>query len=196
VGSENSATPPFVVPWDLHASSSSVTRQFSVKEYRFYGFQIAFQIEAAAGDERVAQIHELRNFLGDGSSTLVTRESADSENPVSIPADTDSVQFNEYLKSGEYVVRMRKTGVMVPVHLLVESAGKMHAVVYDQTVQTWSIQSGSKDGFIRRIASIELRPGTYRVVATTTQQTTLPSFARTALRVTYRPDTRPSVPNE
>jgi hypothetical protein len=46
------------------------------------------QIDAAPGEERTAQIDELRKFLGDGSSMWVTRESADSDKPILMPADT------------------------------------------------------------------------------------------------------------
>jgi len=199
-GVEDSSVPPFLIAWDINSADSSISKVFSVTEHRYYDFLIAFQgaITGTSTEERLKQLRDLNKFTGDGGTVWVTKESADTDSPVVVSAGTDPGQLQEGIRTGKYVARMQKSGVMIPVHLVVESlgtSGRDNVVVYDRIVKTWNIEAGSKDGVLRTIASVELRPGAFRVTATTAAATPVPANIRTALRVTYRPDTRVSDTN-
>jgi hypothetical protein len=191
---EESSVPPFLMAWDLKSADSSVIKVFVVTEHRYYDFQIAFQgaITASSSEARTQQLKEFEKFVGDGGSHWVTRESADTESPVVLSAAMNADQLQEMKQSGKYVARMTRSGVMIPVHLVIKAQGTSgsNAVLYDRTVKTWNFEASSRDGILRHITSVELRPGTYRVVASTTQAISVPPNVNTLLRVSYRPDTQ------
>lgn len=194
-GVEHPPTPPFLIAWNISVADSSISKIFSVTEHRYYHFQIAFQgaITASSTEERLKQFRDLTKFTGDGGTVWVTKESADTASPVVVSAGIDASQLQEGISTGKYIARMEQSGVMIPVHLVVESlgaSGTEKVVIYDRIVKTWNIAASSKDGILRKITSVALRPGVFRVTATTTAATAVPANIQTALRVTYRPDTR------
>lgn len=186
--------PPFLAVWDLRSAGSSVSKRFVVTEHRYYDFQIAFQgaITGPSNEARVRQLNEFKKFVGDGGFDWVTRESADTETPVVLSEAMNAHQQHQMMQSGQYVARMTRSGVMIPVHLVINAPGANGsiAILYDRTINTWNFEAGSGDGILRHIASVELRPGTYAVVATSTRAISVPSKVTTLLRVSYRPDTR------
>jgi hypothetical protein len=101
-------------------------------------------------------------------------------------------QQHQMMQSGQYVARMTRSGVMIPVHRVIKApdANGSIAILYDKTIETWNFEAGSGDGILRHITSVELRPGTYSVVATSTRAISVPPNVTTLLRVSYRPDTR------
>jgi hypothetical protein len=191
---EKSSVPPFLVTWNLKSADNSVTTEFVVREHRYYVFQIAFQgaITASSSEARTQQLKEFEKFVGDGGSHWVTRESADTESPVVLSAAMNASQLHEMMQSGEYVARMTRSGVMIPVHLVIQAqvARGANSVLYDRIITTWNFEASSTDGILRHITSVALRPGTYKVVASTTQAISIPPNVTTLLRVSYRPDTQ------
>lgn len=190
----DSSTPPFLAVWNLKSANNSVSKMFIVTEHRYYDFQIAFQgaITGPSNEARIQQLNEFKKFVGDGGFDWVTRESADTETPVVLSEAMNAHQQHQMMQSGQYVARMTKSGVMIPVHLVIKApdANGSFAILYDETIKTWNFEASSGDGILRHIASVELRPGTYRVVATSTQAISVPPNITTLLRVSYRPDTR------
>jgi uncharacterized protein DUF5625 len=189
--------PGFVVPWDIGKKDSCVSQEFRVTEYRYYSFQIAFR----RADNSMESGRELLKFTGDGKAVMVTRETADTAEPSIYSGTTpeDLHKLNEGILRGDYVPRMERSGVMIPVHLKVEvlQDHRSSGVQFDQVVKTWNIEGSSPDGIVRMITTVKLRPGTYRVSATTVQGTSgLPPNVATLLRVSYRPETREFQPNE
>ena len=186
------SVPPFIIPWDIALGNGAIVGEFNVTQYRYYDFQIAMRQKE--GTRREITTKELVEFAGRGTSEWVTKESADSDNPVVAPANiaADSERFQRDIREGKYVVRGQKLGVMIPVHLIVEKAGvePAYAVLYDRTIETWNIEGGSKDGLLRHIDSVKLRAGKYRFKITTTQAILVPSYIQTSLRVTFRPEMR------
>jgi hypothetical protein len=166
-----------------------VSQEFVVTARGLYDFELVFQephdLEAFRG---------LFYFTGDGSSVWVNRETADSDDPEIIKGNTPEAYARQQqgIRSGEYVARMAHSGVMIPVHLRIEALnrGISTAVVYDKVINTWNIRGNAPEGICRSIASVTLRSGTYRITASTTQTTTLPSnLGKTLLRVGWRPNT-------
>jgi hypothetical protein len=189
--------PPFTVPWDLGMTGNSVSRDFKVDEYRYYDFQIALQVRGPSDDKKVKALFE---FAGDGKGSWVTKESADSENPVTAPVETElqAQQLQQAIREGKYVARMQKSGVMIPVHVVLETlqSDPAHQVSYDRTIKTWNIEGGSPDGLLRHIDSIKLRPGVYRITAATVQAIPTPTAIQASLRVAFRPETKTLNPSE
>ena len=186
--------PPFLAAWDLKSANSSVSKMIFVKEHHYYDFQIAFQgaTTGPSSEARIQQKNELKKFVGDGGFEWVTTESADTETPVVLSQAMNAQQQHQMMQSGQYVARMTRSGVMIPVHRVIKApdANGSIAILYDKTIETWNFEAGSGDGILRHITSVELRPGTYSVVATSTRAISVPPNVTTLLRVSYRPDTR------
>ncbi len=167
---------------------------FVVTEHRYYDFQIAFQgaIPGPSTEAKIQQLNDFKKFVGDGGFHWVTRESADTETPVVLSEAMNAHQQHQMMQSGQYVARMTRSGVMIPVHLVIKARepNGFSAILYDRTIDTWNFEASSGDGILRHITSVELRPGTYWVVATSPQAIPVPPSVNTLLRVSYRPDTR------
>ncbi|MHA6832652.1 DUF5625 family protein [Ralstonia pseudosolanacearum] len=79
-------------------------------------------------------------------------------------------------------------GVIVPVHIQVERIGDEggRALITDQIVNTQSMVAGG-NVITRLIINIKLKPGKYRVVATTLQESELPESIGTYLHIGFYP---------
>ena len=190
----DSYIPPFLAVWDLKSANSTVSKRFVVTAHRYYDFQIAFQgaITGPSNEARIEQFNEFKRFVGDGGSEWVTKESADTDTPVVLSEAMDAHQQHQMMQSGQYVARMTRSGVMIPVHLVIKAsdANGSIAILYDKTIKTWNFEAGSGDGILRHITSVELRPGTYSVLATCSRAIAVPPHVTTLLRVSYRADSR------
>ena len=166
--------PGFTVKWDVGRDDSEISAIFSVTEYRYYDIQILFQ-------STPANTQQLFEFTGDGSTHVVTKESADSDSP-------------------EGVSRSTHSGVMIPVHLRIEKISGVAEpeVAVDQDFKTWNIAGSfpgfsrsSPGGLARQITSVKLRPGNYRLTAKGLSRISVPAGHDTYLLATYRVNTRP-----
>jgi hypothetical protein len=184
--------PGFTVKWDMRRDDNEVVADFRVTEYRYYDFQILFH-------STPADTQELFKFAGDGTSVLVAKDSADSDNPsVFVATNPDNPSEREQaIAAGKYVWRPRHSGVMIPVHLRVERVSTAAVAQIDRDFRTWNI-SGSFPGFARaspgglarQISSVKLRPGRYRLTAKTLSAIPVPAGRDTYLLATYRPNTQ------
>ena len=124
-----------------------------VKEHHYYDFQIAFQgaTTGPSSEARIQQMNELKKFVGDGGFEWVTTESADTETPVVFSQAMNAQQQHQMMQSGQYVARMTRSGVMIPVHLVIKvpDANGSIAILYDKTIETWNFEAGSGDGILR-----------------------------------------------
>jgi hypothetical protein len=194
-----SVPPGFSAKWDLQAQGSEVVAEFRITEYRVYDVLMLFH--STIKPFTVDVMKELFKFTGDGSTQVVTRESADSDKPVLAPYETvkDLRARSQGISEGRYVRIPAHPGVTIPVHVRVErvGAGVSEAAMIDQDFSTRSIQGSfpgfarsSPGGLARPITTVKLRPGSYRIRASTLGATAVPADVETYLTVTYRPDTR------
>ena len=195
-----STVPPgFSARWDVQPQGSEVATEFRVTEHRVYDILMLFH--STRKPFTVDDLKELYKFTGDGSRRMVTKESADSDNPVGPPTKTveDVKAARAGVASGQYVRIPAQPGVTIPIHLRVEGLGAdaAAAAVIDQDYRTRDIQGSfpglpelSPGGLARTITSVKLRPGNYQLQARTLGPTSLPANVETYLTVTYRPNTR------
>jgi hypothetical protein len=96
-------------------------------------------------------------------------------------------------------MRPAHPGTIIPVHLRIEKLGTDHGdpIVIDKTFNTESMAAGYKGGYQRAIGYVKLKPGTYRLTASTLQPTTLPpDVVATFLDVMTPPDGGPLSDNQ
>jgi Domain of unknown function (DUF5625) len=189
--------PPFSINWSVAPNNNSVSQLFNLREYRYCNFEIAFQRD---GPRTVESLLELEKLTGDGKTVWVTKDSADAEDPVVFSDDSPEGlrRLEEGKRRGDYLARMQRSGVMIPVHLEVEavSDGAPATKVFDKVVRTWNFAQSSVAGINRSITWMKLRPGTYRIRASTIQVTPLPLNVHTYLVVGYPPKSRALRPDE
>jgi hypothetical protein len=172
--------PPFTAPWDIQRARTSVSRVFSLSEPRYVWFEIEFY--RTDGSREIVRDPILSSIVGDGSGVYVTEASADTDDPVIVK---DYVP-GQYRPDARY--RMAHTGVMIPVHMRVEAVGdSSRRVVLNKVFKTWNFSHGAERGVSRTIGWVTLDPGTYRVTATTTQDTKLPTNLTTRFVARYPP---------
>ena len=177
----------FTVKWDMEREDSEVSAEFHIKKRRLYRIEILFCPTSGS-------VVELFPFTGKGTRWLVRKEEADSDNPTAI-LEPHSPEAVEHIRSGEYVWTPSRKCVMIPVHLKIErlSRGVDATVMVDRDCKTRGIV-GSFPGFggsppgglARKIATVGLRPGNYRLAARTLAPTAVPSNVETRLLLRYR----------
>ena len=186
--------PGFTVKWDVGRDDSEISATFSVTEYRYYDIQILFQSTPGT-------TQQLFEFTGDGATHLVTKESADSDRPEVIAANSpeERATRTQGIAAGQYVWRPTHSGVMIPVHLRIEKTSGVAGpeVEVDQDFNTWNITGSfpgfsrsSPGGLARQITSVKLRPGSYTLTAKSLSRISLPAGHDVYLLAAYHVNTR------
>ena len=218
MSSVNSPPPikvPFELSWDLAHKNSSIVQDFLVTEDRSYQFQISFKCLAQDQNSTCPEVlKNLRSFVGEGGHRYITRESQGTDRPIQVPQHTREEQ--EFLKQkghlvggssicviGEHerlarrppgiVVEMVPDGVIIPVHLRIEQINSIGtaSVHTDEVWETVGVSGHRSNELIRPITSIRLKPGRYRLHATTTVETTIPNDIEARLMATWNPKAVP-----
>lgn len=197
---------PFAIGWKT-AATSPISEDFIIKEHRLYTFSIAFRLVTPnpSSDDR----KKLRTFAGDGSYYRVTRESAETEQPVHVPEYSEEeeafLKKGGSLVGGDYfkthplkpnekiheppagtvlVLTPAGKGKIIPIHLHIDEIGEDGDVVatrFDQSIKTEGIVSGGQFGMKREIINIRLLPGRYRVTANMIESVFIPDYIETLL---------------
>jgi hypothetical protein len=178
--------PPFSAPWNIQRAGAAVSRKFAVQRRQFVWFEIEFY--RTDGISEITTDPELAKIVGDGATIWVTEESADSDEPIVV----ENYHPGEYRPPGHGVrARMAHSGIMIPIHLAVQSLDDpAHSPKLDQVFKTWNVSHGTSKGVSRTIGWIELPPGHYRATATTVRATPLPANLKTRFDVHYPPPDR------
>lgn len=182
--------PGFTVKWDMEREGSEISAEFHIKKRRAYLIEILFRSTSGSASE-------LFPFTGDGSTVLVRREEADSDNPAVIPTPTPEAvrRSYEHITSGEYVRTSSRNCVVIPVHLNIERlfGGGAPTVEIDRDFKTRGIRGSfsgfhgtSPRGLARRITEVDLKRGSYRITARTLAPTAVPANVETYLLLRYR----------
>lgn len=206
----SAATLPLEVNWDVLTADLPFETEFIVSEHWLYEFIISFRY----GDHRQGpeNLRQLEKFTGDASYHRVTKESAETANPVEVPEYTkDELDFmatGGSLVGGNYfrnrplnekerwheappntVLTLTNSGagVEIPVHIKISRADTANGsgVIVDKIVNTkgFESRSGGKLELNRLITKEELKEGTYRVVVSALKKTIAPPGVESALRI-------------
>jgi hypothetical protein len=167
--------------WDISKKDSLIELDFVVTEHRLYEFDIDFN--------NWQPTDALRAFIGTTEFDTAGRELYFTKDPIQ-PArvraqDVGGVdRLEELYRKGEVLKKERLPGVIVPVHIQVErvdgTPGSARRII-DEIVNTEGITGGGDHVRSRRIATIHLEPGQYRVRATTLMEVPLPAAPGTGL---------------
>jgi uncharacterized protein DUF5625 len=184
----------FELPWDVSKFPSVVTQEFKVTEYYPYNFFLRFMPPHIPMG--LPTFHEMQKFTGDGSYGPY-----DTKNRKWVTWRTTEEEKQAFagIESGKYEGRYGHPGTRIPVHLKIERLGTSNGnpVVIDKTFDTGSTAGGYKGGLQRTIGYVKLKPGKYRLTASTLQPTTLPpDIVATFLDVMTPPDTNPLSDNQ
>ena len=131
-------TPPVTSPFDVSQQDSKVIQEFRVVEYRSYCLQLQFDWKNKDDHDRI------RLLVGDGG--LISKRGVP-------PVDWDYAE----------------PGIIIPVHIKIIrlNIGKTPETIYESTVDTKAMEAAGAGHFVRKVITIDLKPGMYRVEANT-----------------------------
>jgi len=175
--------PGFTIKWNIAPKDSLVEQEFVVTKDCWVRFDIKFSSTRPPGDP-IGELERMKKFIGTGSSWIVTKESANTDHPEVVIARTpEEVQRrDEGVAKGIYVYKAGPS-VIVPVRIRIEqvdSAGTT-TVHTDKLVDTENFDAAGSGGLFRKITLVNLKPGKYRVRASTTRDSALPPDIETFL---------------
>lgn len=173
---------PAVLKWDIRPANSSVEQEFLVREYRNYYFYVDFNRGGPF------DVNELRKFTGDSAVQIVTK---DPVPVVVIPKTSEEERrARELIRKGVYEFRYVHLGVVMPVHMTLEKLADYRNETTTKMVDETFNTDRECFGLDRAITEVALKPGRYRFVVKTLQETHLPAGAESSLVIAYRPKTR------
>jgi Domain of unknown function (DUF5625) len=182
-------TAPCSFPFDASRLGTALDVQFIVKVYRNYIFTLEFHHNGGDDAKRVDEL------VGNGNYKYFTRESSDSDHPVS-PEASNTLQgvkqVQEGVRTGKVVTRATDFRGAIPIHIRVSRADNhVLEVMTDETISTLGKISGGGGRFDRMVTVEALKPGRYRLEVNTTQDS--PRFHAVSIRlgITYHPNTLP-----
>lgn len=185
---------PLTKPWDASRKDNTLVQEFTVPHGIFnpvIGAKFSIVFNDASGERSMSRFQELEKFTGDGSGRFVTKESADSDNPVDVPRLTPEEE--KALANGQVVTQhglpyegvsifsKKGAGTIIPVHIVIEElGGEIPKTIRDQVINTKGIYAG----LTREITYQKLEPGIYKLTLTPMQNIALPEDVSTSLIIT------------
>ncbi len=189
---------PLSKSWDVSRKDNSLVQEFRIPHEILnpvIGAEFSLVFTDTKGDHSVNRLLELEKFTGNGSTRLVTKESADSENPVDAPQFSPDeekaladhqvvVQHGSPPPGTAYILSKEGMGTIIPIHIVIEKIEeKAPEAIMDQVANTKGIYTG----IMREIAHQKLEPGIYKLTLTPTQNIILPENVSTSLMITAMP---------
>lgn len=168
--------------WDISQKNSRIEQVFFVKEYRTYCFSIGFS-SSVAWDYKEHQEWRKDPRVWDfyGEAVMGTYKNANGvltkvmdKTGILIPVVDPSV----------------KGGVIIPAHLQVQSLDETDRVITTLLDATVNAQAILWYAYVvpKLMAMVKLRPGKYRVTATTLQETILLEGMGAYLNIAFHPN--------
>lgn len=170
--------PGFTIKWNIAPKDSVVEQEFVVTENWWFRFDIKFSSTRPPGSfNPVEEVERMKQFAGSGTSSVVTKESANTDHPEVVIARTPEEvdRRDEGIRRGIYVWKATEPGVVVPVHLRIEHVNSSGATTVhtDEVVDTGNFYSAGSGGLFRKITIVNLKRGKYRVKASTIRDSSL-----------------------
>jgi len=201
--------------WDISRANSTIVHEFVVKDYRMYGLHLAFGgLDATEADGYVRESSDqswrkqlgrdsveppydgpLSKFLGTGTYGVFTNE-PNNLKPVIPKTIAEVQQRDELLRQGVYVTKLTNPGVIVPIHVRLEKLDTPDTTpvqIFDRVVETAGLEGG---GYLltRKITKgvgLPLKPGKYRISATTLRDSPVPTGIGTYLLISVPANVSP-----
>lgn len=180
---------PLELEWDISKENSTLEQIFLVKKYFAYDIFLRFVNFSRTKD----QFSDVEKFTGYGS-----RSPYDLVHHKWVTWEAYR-QMNPLVQKGAYQVRYDRPGTIIPIHIKIEKIDdqKNSTPLVDQTFNTEGSDNGYKGGLHRKITFIRLKPGNYKLTASTMQKTVLPpDIFKVFLDVIPPPDSYPLPENE